>query len=257
MIDAIGSASGSTAYSPTGQTQMGKEDFLQLLVTQLKHQDPLNPQESTEFVTQLAQFTTLERLTNMENSMMNVAGASMVTNATLAADFIDSTVRAKGDKIHFDGKAQTLHYQLDAESADVKVEVVDSDGKVVKTIEASGDEGANKVVWDGTTDDGGIAEEGDYTFRVTATDADGAEVGTSTSIEAHVEAVKFQGGVPHLVLDNGTEVPLGDTLEVLSKNGSSAEAPEPVPAPTGEGDGEGDGDGGADGAEDGGTETNE
>lgn len=201
---------------------MGKEEFLKLLVTQLQQQDPLNPQDGTEFVTQLAQFTTLERLVNIEQSMMNVAGASMVTNATLAADFIDSTVRARGDSFSFEGKPEKLHFELGADSPDLTIEIVDAKGEVVKAIDTTGESGSNTFTWDGTKQDGSIAKEGTYTFRVTAKNADGGDVTVDTSIEATVLSVSFKNGVPHLVLDNGSTVPLGDALEVLSKKNASA-----------------------------------
>lgn len=232
MIEGLGNAGGrGGAVAASGTGEMGKEEFLKLLTTQLQQQDPLNPQDGTQFVTQLAQFTTLERLVNIEQSMMNVAGASMVTNATLAADFIDATVRAKGDSFSFEGTPEKLHFELGGEAPKVTVEVVDAKGEVVKTIDTEGTAGSNTVTWDGTNQDGSIAKAGTYTFRVSAEDADGGDVSVNTSIEATVLSVSFKGGVPHLVLDNGTTVPLGDALEVLSKKGQS-----PVTASGADGD---------------------
>ena len=74
-------AAGAASTKPTSQT-LGKDDFLKLLTTQLQHQDPLNPMDDKEFIGQMAQFSTLEQITNMSSGMTKLALASQVSGAT-------------------------------------------------------------------------------------------------------------------------------------------------------------------------------
>jgi flagellar basal-body rod modification protein FlgD len=75
---AYSNSTNTTTTTTRGSSELGKEEFLQLLVTQLQNQDPLNPEEDTEFISQLAQFSSLEQMTNMNTTMSNTSAYSMV-----------------------------------------------------------------------------------------------------------------------------------------------------------------------------------
>ena len=94
-VDAASTAAAGAGPAAIGsgreKEDMGKEDFLRLMVTQLTQQDPLNPQDGTEYVAQLAQFTSLERMMNVEKGMNNVVLAATATNSTLAVGFIGTS----------------------------------------------------------------------------------------------------------------------------------------------------------------------
>ena len=225
MLSPVSSDFGKTTASSTsgakGPNGMGKEDFLKLLVTQLKAQDPLNPQDGTQFVAQRAQFTSLERLVNIEDGLGNVAMAALSTNATMASSLIGKNVRVSGDGVSYDGaRPVDLNFELQKDAASVTVKVLDENGKVVETLE-SGDlkSGSNKMTWTGATHDAngdaGRAAAGKYTFQVTAKDGEGNEIAAKTAAISHVDAVHFSGtGVPELVLSNGQTVAMSDVSEV-------------------------------------------
>ncbi|HMK49488.1 MAG TPA: flagellar hook capping FlgD N-terminal domain-containing protein [Thermodesulfovibrionales bacterium] len=80
------------------QGSMGKDQFMQLLVTQLKYQDPLNPMDNTQFATQLAQFSSLEQLTNISTQMDNLLTVQNSLGNTLTASFIGKNVAYGGDQ---------------------------------------------------------------------------------------------------------------------------------------------------------------
>lgn len=65
----------ATTNAPSARTELGEDAFLKLLITQLQHQDPLNPLEDKEFIAQLAQFSSLEKLTEMATSLARIEAA--------------------------------------------------------------------------------------------------------------------------------------------------------------------------------------
>ncbi len=217
MISAVqGSLGGASSAK---EKDLGKEDFLKLLVTQLKAQDPLNPQDGTEFVAQLAQFTSLERLVNIEDGLGNVAMASMSTNATMASSLIGKTVRSTGNDFSYDGAPTTLHFDLGGEAKTVTVAIKDESGNTVETLTTTGEEGDNSVTWDGNLHDaeGNVtpAPKGKYSFEVDARDADGNPISATTAVLERVTAVHFTSmGIPELVLGSGRRVAMGDVSEI-------------------------------------------
>ncbi len=90
-MESINGVGGTSLTSATASQTLGKQDFLNLLMTQLRNQDPLNVQEDREFIAQLAQFSTLEQTTNLGVAMENLAGFQQMTQA---ANLIDREVEA-------------------------------------------------------------------------------------------------------------------------------------------------------------------
>lgn len=221
MISAVGaSTSGAQPSTKDKNGDLGKEDFLKLLVTQLKAQDPMNPQDGAEFVAQLAQFTSLERLVNIEEGVGNMTMATLGTNATMASTFIGKTVRIAGDQITFDGTSGEAHFTLEKDAKNVSVDVLNEKGEVIDTLNATDlKAGSNSLTWDGTYHDANgnelPARPGKYSFKVTAKDDQSADVTVRAEALETVDAVHFTGsGVPELILASGKKVALSDVTEV-------------------------------------------
>lgn len=201
-----------------GKTALGKEDFLKLLVTQLANQDPLNPTDSTEFVTQLAQFSSLEQLANMREGLDTLAIVQTAGTSAQMVSFIGKTVKISDQSLTWaEGqKTGTVDFTLDGEAKSVNVNVKDESGKTVKTIDAGSlNAGKQSVTLDGKDNNGSPLAAGTYTFEVEATDAAGKTVAVSTSSMGVVSGVTFEHGYPELVLADGRTVQLGSVLEVL------------------------------------------
>jgi len=220
MIGNVGLGVSNTA-SANKAGGLGKEDFLKLMLAQLKAQDPLNPQDGAEYVAQLAQFTSVERLMNIEEGLGNVAMAALSTNATMAAGLIGKHVRMDGNSFKFDGeKANDLDFELGKDAAAVTITIKDEKGNVVDTVQMEGKEGANTFEWTGKVkgDDGQTTNlpEGKYTFSIEAFDDKGATVDVKTTTVEAVEAVHFTAmGVPELKLGNGRQISMSEVSEVL------------------------------------------
>ncbi len=220
MINGVNSI-GSALYSSgtSDNSVMGKDDFLQLMLTQLKNQDPLNPMEGTEFAAQLAQFTSLEQLMNLNDAMDTSINANYYLtqsiNNTLSSTLIGKSVKLSGNGFKYSGQEDvTMGYNLSGPASSVNVKVYNSAGQLVKTIEnAPGSSGDNKLVWDFTDNDGDTVPEGEYTFEVEAVDGNGDSIAADQYVLGLIEGVKFTDYGTTLVV-NGTDYMLSDILEI-------------------------------------------
>lgn len=184
--------------------EMGKEDFLKLLVTQLQTQDPMNPMEDQEFAAQLAQFSSLEQLLNINEAIGNQSELTgMVTdglNSSMAADMIGKVVQAEGDQVAWTGEGEVpLSFDLDGAATDVQVAVRDVGGQAVFEQDMGAlDEGGHEFAWDGTDTDGNEVPHGSYTFSVEAIDSEGEPVEVTSYVDGIVDRVTFGSDGPML-----------------------------------------------------------
>jgi len=208
-------SSGVNSTSGSGSNILGKDDFLNLLVTQLQHQDPLSPMESAEFTSQLAQFSSLEQMSNVNKNLEVLQLYQASINNSQAVDFIGKTIKAQGNSIGVsDGVADQVHFELAENASDTIIHIYDSDKKLVKTIQAGGlNAGEQSVEWDATDNDGNKVLDGSYTFEVVATDTGGNPVSAKTLITATVSGVSFKNGTTYLMAGN-QEIPIGSVFSV-------------------------------------------
>lgn len=226
MSTAVSSTSSSTtsatSTSSTAALSMSESDFLNLLITQLRYQNPLDPTNATDFASQLAQYASVEQLSNINTNLTSSLNAqtylaSSLNNA-LATTFIGKTVRAETSSFKYAGSGTVkVGYDLASTAADVTVNVYNSSGTLVKTIAGTGNTTDNVVKWDGTLSDGTTtAPSGTYTFKVTATDSSGDAVTATPYIYGTVTSVKYKSSGTVFVID-GVEVSLSDVLEILQE----------------------------------------
>ncbi|NIF29423.1 flagellar hook assembly protein FlgD [Pantoea sp. Tr-811] len=178
--------------SQTGNSTLGKDAFLQLLVTQMQHQNPLDPQDNGEFVAQLAQFSSLEGITSLNESVTNITSAMASSQALQASSLVGRSVVVQNDKAVVD-TADSFNAQFVVPQAidGAKVTVKDKDGNTIKTIEVDEQKaGYADFIWDGTNSKGEKVDPGTYTFTATAT-VDGKSVQMNTLLPAKVTSVSF------------------------------------------------------------------
>ena len=201
-----------------GNDSLGKNDFLQLLVTQLRNQDPVNPMESAEFASQLAQFNSVEQLINVNDSIealaQQQAGNSTGLINTMASTLSGKSVKVQTSQFNFNGEdGMDVGINLNDSASDVEVKIFNENGDLVRTDQLSNVEaGTTTYTWDGKSNSGTELGEGNYRAEVSATDGD-SEINASTFLEGVVDKVKFSSsGVKLLV--NGIDVALGDVEEI-------------------------------------------
>jgi len=200
---------------------MGKDDFLKLMLTQMKNQDPLNPMESAEFAAQLAQFTSVEQLINLNESMKTSLDAnyllSQSINNTLAATLIGKNAKLDQSEFNYVGQnEQIIGYNLSTNAKSVTIKIYNENGALVKTIEnVSGNAGDNKLSWDFTDNKGDKVPNGKYRFEVIANDYNGNAIDVSLFLFGKIDGVRFtELGTKLLV--NGVEYNLKDITEILN-----------------------------------------
>jgi flagellar basal-body rod modification protein FlgD len=199
FIEGIGTTHEETSSYTTPKKELGKEDFLTLLVEQLKHQDPLNPLESTEFTAQLAQFSSLEQLFGMNENLTGIQEMLYSQNKENLLELIGKTVKADNNTILVkDNSLVSGSYMLE-EGADVTISIYDSNGfEIRKLYPGRQDAGEYDVIWDGKDNSGEMVEEGTYTFEVIAKDDAGNYVTSSTYTSGEVTGVTYQYAFPYL-----------------------------------------------------------
>jgi flagellar basal-body rod modification protein FlgD len=191
---------GDKSLFADGTKQLGKQDFLELLVTQMRYQDPLSPQDNQQFIAQLAQFSSLEGTQNVAKSVdalgtkldSMVSGqtnsASTISNST-ATTMIGKTVRVSASDVLFDpAKDGPISIHVHAEAADSVVSILDSEGNLVNAMTMD-EAGERAMTWDGKKADGTVAPAGGYTLKVTS--RDGTKETGYTFFEDKVTGVSF------------------------------------------------------------------
>ena len=213
--------------SDNGGNDMGKDQFLQLLLAQLENQDPLNPMDSTDMTAQLAQFSQLEQLSNVNSGLeySNLYLASL--NNAQAVGFIGKEIAARGDSVQVsEGNSAQLSYELNGDAESSVINIYDQNMQLVRTIElGSQPAGAHEWMWDGRDNKGNQVADGTYTFEVSATDVDGEAVVVHTYFRGVVTGVTFEDGITYLLLGE-QKVAIGDVVKVNDQEVAAANEPE-------------------------------
>jgi flagellar basal-body rod modification protein FlgD len=187
----------SDSPSTSGRNALGKDEFLRLLVSQLSHQDPLNPLQGHEFAAQLAQFSSVEQLLNISNVLAangEMSGLlAQSTNNGIAAGLIGKTITAAGGRVSLPGEGgTTLSFSLPNAAKSVKLAIKDSNGYVIRTIDLKGRSGGeHEIDWDGLDSSGARVPAGAYSFSVEALDGADAPITAETTISGRVSRVTF------------------------------------------------------------------
>ncbi len=209
MTTVNSATSTNNATSTTKGNIISKDQFMQMLVAQLKNQDPLNPMDGTQFAAQLAQFSTVEQLYNVSESMSNMSSSMSTMNDMQVTGLIGSTVTAEGDTTTVNGSTSDLFYNLDGDTLQSTIKIYNSDGSLVRTLTVgSQGAGANSVAWDSN----GLSS-GTYTFDVAATDKSGASVDVTKMLNGVVTGVNYKSGTPYITV-NGLDVAFSSVTSV-------------------------------------------
>lgn len=203
-----------------GSEILGKDDFLKILVTQLQNQDPLDPSSPDEFASQLAQFSSLEQLQNMNSNLQGAIELDLLLNQainnTMATTLIGRNVKAGGNAVELTEGTESisLHFDLASSAKTVKVEIRDGEGNIVRTLEIKDQlEGDHKIAWDGKDENGETLESGKYTFDVSAKDIEGEAVAANEYIVGRIDSIRYENGSAILLI-GGLRIGLDAVIEI-------------------------------------------
>lgn len=200
-LDQITNSYQSTEPAKTQKDDaLGRDDFLTMLVAQLQNQDPLNPMEGTDFSAQLAQFSSLEQLINLNDSMQSIAKSFTQNSEGDVLGYIGKQVTGNVDVMNVDqGTVSGGFYNL-AQPSDVMITITDSDGKTIKTLyEGQQNSGSHIISWNGTDSNGNAVIDGSYTYAVLANSGNGYTQ-VPSSVTGTVEGVAYNNGKSYLVV---------------------------------------------------------
>lgn len=203
---------------------MNQEQFLKLFVTQLQNQDPMNPQEATEMSSQLAQYSQLEQLTNLNKGMKELIQSNLDSDKLTSLSTIGRNVTYKSSKIHLTDKPVEIGYQLDAAATDVTV-TIKKKNAVIATLK--GEElsaGNHYLTWNGKNSNEIAAAPGEYTFSIQATGKDGKTKDIPTLIREEVTGIDLAGAKGGTLMTNNGGVGFKDILGVFDKQGTTTPA---------------------------------
>lgn len=208
---------GATVSENSFKSPLDMNAFLNMFLTQLKHQDPTNPMESYELAAQLAQFSSVERLSEINKNAVHQLNSLKSINYSQMIQMIGREVVGvdNGIQLHEGGTSRSS-YELKV-PANVTVKILSEEGSLIRSIPLGvQSSGTYDVAWDGKNNGGQMMPPGKYSVQVEARDDDGRLLQVEQSVAGSVHAFRLEQGKPYLVLDHekGIRVPIAAVSQV-------------------------------------------
>jgi flagellar basal-body rod modification protein FlgD len=215
-IDAITGGSAAAAASARAKDQLGQDQFLQLMVAQLKHQDPTSPLDPADFLGQLAQFGTVTGIQGMQGSISALSEALRSSQVLNGTNLVGRDILVDADTAYLaDSGSLYGTTEIPVGTRSASLVITDSAGQQVRKIALSPGEGEVVFEWDGTLENGERATPGEYTVHVVA-DVAGANEQLSTQLLARVGSVSIDPKGNSLTLNTDLgPIALGDVRQVM------------------------------------------
>jgi flagellar basal-body rod modification protein FlgD len=175
--------------------------FLQLLTTQLKNQNPLDPLDTNQFTQQLVQFAQVEQQLKSNDQLSTLVALQKSVQSTQALGYVGQTVAIDGQTSRLANGSAGWSFNSPKPAA-ATINIVNSAGATVFTGTYSLNSGIQNFVWDGRNNSGVMQADGDYKMTITAKDASGQPVAVSTEIQGVVDSVDMTQNPPVLNVNN-------------------------------------------------------
>ena len=210
----------SQAVTTATSANLGKEDFLHLLTVQLRYQDPMNPMENTDFIAQMAQFSSLEQLQNMNQSLEKGLGSeAQLQDAfrnSMATSLVGRTVEIPTVEVEWEGEGRTrIPYRIDDGARTAQLRILDARGQLVRQFDLDPSRGQGVIEWDGKSRVDTDVPAGAYRVLVLAKNAAGGAVKADALRPVTVDAVRFDRDGATIWAD-GQALSLDDLSGVLN-----------------------------------------
>ncbi len=206
-------SSGGTTVAGTASTGLDKNQFLNLLITQIRNQDPLSPMDNQQFISQLTEFTNLEVMQEISGKMDDNMGLTESLNNTMMLGLVGRSVTVEGEAVEVrDGEPTGNQVQVNG-PATATIVVRDAAGNEVATYTRNLKYGVNDIGWDGRRADGQSAADGNYELEITVADAEGVAQPFASFMTAPVDGIRYQNGLA-VVEVAGLRFSVGEIYEV-------------------------------------------
>lgn len=226
-INGLIQQSNGISSNPVANGEITKETFLQLLSTQLQHQDPLEPASDVEFIQQMATFAQLEQQ-QITNSNLQIIGLyeNSINNSN-ALNIVGKSVKLLDNTVdHVEGQSHSFSYESDSEAARVNIRVLDEKGReVYEQTQVGGVDGEQEFIWHGTNNQGDDVPAGEYRVEVTLEDAEGNTFKSPVYQTQRVGGISYENG-SIMVLVGDKRIPIENVVEVYEGSSSPADSGE-------------------------------
>jgi flagellar basal-body rod modification protein FlgD len=217
----------SSAVTNSGTASVAKDTlasnfmtFLQLLTTQLRNQNPLDPLDTNQFTQQLVQFAQVEQQLKSNDQLSALVSLQQTAQSTQALGFVGHTVAIDGQTARLANGQAGWSFNSPKPAA-ATINILNATGATVYSGSFSLNAGVQNFVWDGRNTSGALQPEGDYKMTITAKDASGQSVSVSTEIQGIVDSVDLSQNPPILNV-GGTDYTLDKIKRVVRQVGSAS-----------------------------------
>lgn len=207
---------------------LGQDEFLEIMMAQLKHQDPMKPMENGEFLGQMAQFSTVSGIEEMQQSLDTMTSTFNSQQTLQSTQLVGHEVLVENNSMSLDTEGSTGgSFELDATSGNVKMDITDSSGKVVRQM-SLGEfvSGRHDFSWDGLSDQGERMPPGNYNVSITASDGEAFTSATVLTPRV-IDSVEFgSGSETTLNTRQGDVLSMADIRQIRQAVGSTTNSTE-------------------------------
>lgn len=205
----------NSTSSSSAQLSADMNTFLQLLTTQLKYQDPMNPMDTAEFTNQLVQYSSVEQAIQTNEKLDTMMSLSIANLGAQAVSYIGKTVQVLGDVMPLEGGVSKASYTLDKDVLSTTIVVKDMSGNIVYTQNGEKTSGTHEFTWDGKDSNGNQLEDGAYQISVSTKVADGdSAASVTTTIFGKVTGVASDQNNIYVGLGDAVTAQLGDIVTI-------------------------------------------
>ena len=202
-------SSTSTTSNTSTTATLGQDDFMKMLIAQLQNQDPMNPMDSKDFTAQLAQFSSLQQLTNLNATMSSLPTYLQSFSNAQMANLIGDSAVANGNIINANGSSASIAFTLPQDVQSGTVKIYDDKGAQVDTLQlGSLKTGSNSMTWDCSR-----FSSGKYTYQISAVDSKSNAVNVSTLMSGVITGASFKDNEAYLTI-NGQQVAFSDIVSI-------------------------------------------
>ena len=192
VTSGYGQVVGAQQNSPEDLNQL---DFMNLLIAQIKHQDPMSPMDNQQFISQLTQFATLQEMQGVNTRLDDSTALAQSLNNTMMLGLVGRTVSVVGDSVSvIEGRPTTNRLQTAAGGV-AQIEVRDAADNVVATYTTQVSAGMNDISWDGKLTGGDDAPDGDYRLTIQLNDREGQPIPYMSFMSGMVESIRYENNL--------------------------------------------------------------